>query len=286
MRATRQLGIVVGLLLSSGPVLAEPQAYRYSGVLEREGDAAQGSVDLRLRFLNGKDVSAASEVLAPLERRDVELVDGRFQVDFEIDPDAAPPAELWVEVAVAEADSLEFAPLWPPRRLESTSSAAASAPAGAVVHFDLPSCPDGWSEYTAARGRVLLGLPAGGNLGGTVGTPLANLASPQHKHDWNPGGSASTNGGGSHTHAWAVLDRVNGTTRWLSWDYYGNQTLLYPWGNGIGNEGSGIYPLAANPTQTMYTSSGGSHGHGIGPVYSNYADGALPYVQLLACRKD
>jgi hypothetical protein len=70
------------------------------------------------------------------------------------------------------------------------------------------SCPSGWSEYTAARGRVVVGVPSGGTLSGTVGTALTNLENRTHSHGmththtWNPGGSYNvaagnpvTNGG-------------------------------------------------------------------------------------------
>ncbi len=50
-------------------------------------------------------------------------------------------------------------------------------PAGGVMPFNLTSCPSGWSELTAARGRVILGLPSGGGLGATQGTALS-VANP------------------------------------------------------------------------------------------------------------
>ena len=46
----------------------------------------------------------------------------------------------------------------------------ATAPAGAVMFFNLASCPAGWSELAAAQGRYLVGVPGGGTLGGTSGT--------------------------------------------------------------------------------------------------------------------
>lgn len=50
-----------------------------------------------------------------------------------------------------------------------------SVPSGAVMFFNLSSCPSGWSELTAARGRYPVGLPSGGTLAGTKGTALSNL---------------------------------------------------------------------------------------------------------------
>lgn len=36
------------------------------------------------------------------------------------------------------------------------------------------ACPTGWSELTAARGRVIVGVPASGTLAATVGTALTD----------------------------------------------------------------------------------------------------------------
>lgn len=47
------------------------------------------------------------------------------------------------------------------------------------------TCPSGWSEYTTARGRYLVGLPSGGTNAGTAGTALTNTenrAVGQHTH--------------------------------------------------------------------------------------------------------
>lgn len=56
-----------------------------------------------------------------------------------------------------------------------TNGVDATAPTGAVMFFNLATCPTGWSELTAARGRYLVGLPSGGTLAGTAGTALGDL---------------------------------------------------------------------------------------------------------------
>jgi hypothetical protein len=61
-------------------------------------------------------------------------------------------------------------------------------PAGAVMFFNLPACPAGWSELVQGRGRAVVGLPAGGTLLGSVGTPLSNLENRSHNHSVNPSG--------------------------------------------------------------------------------------------------
>ena len=51
-----------------------------------------------------------------------------------------------------------------------------------VVHTTATTAPSGWTEYTAGRGRVIVGTPASGTMGGTVGTALTNLQDPTHNH--------------------------------------------------------------------------------------------------------
>ncbi|MCX7616024.1 MAG: hypothetical protein N2Z68_01385 [Patescibacteria group bacterium] len=64
-------------------------------------------------------------------------------------------------------------------------------PSGMVLFFNLPSCPSGWTELTSARGRYIVGLPAGGTLAATVGTALSNQENRpvgQHTHTVNDPG--------------------------------------------------------------------------------------------------
>jgi len=68
-------------------------------------------------------------------------------------------------------------------------------PSGAVMMFNLASCPPGWSEFTPAAGRYLVGLPPGGTLGASAGSALSDqenravgrhnhsASSPPHSHD-------------------------------------------------------------------------------------------------------
>ena len=47
-------------------------------------------------------------------------------------------------------------------------------PSGLIAFF-AGACPSGWSEYLAARGRIVVGLVASGTAEGTVGTALTDL---------------------------------------------------------------------------------------------------------------
>ena len=130
----------------------------------------------------------------------------------------------------------------------------ATAPAGAVMFFNLASCPTGWSELDAAKGRYLVGVPSGGTLGGTSGTPLGNLESRpvgQHTH-------SATDSGHSH----GVTARLEGS----------------------GNAGIGLlYGFGSTTTQAHAPGQGFSSISvaGTGSVAGTNA----PYLQLRVCQK-
>ncbi len=58
----------------------------------------------------------------------------------------------------------------------------ATIPANLIAHTTDSSAPTGFSEFTAGRGRFLVGTPSGGTNGGTVGTALTNLQNKTHSH--------------------------------------------------------------------------------------------------------
>jgi hypothetical protein len=131
----------------------------------------------------------------------------------------------------------------------------AVAPAGAVMYFDLPSCPAGWTDYDAGRGRYLVGVPAGGTPGAAVGTALSNQENRptgQHTHGVNDPG---------HTHS--VPYDI---------DQLANQ------GNTVG----GTHQVGPNDgTATTALSFTGITIAPAGAVPGTNA----PYLQLVACRK-
>ena len=162
----------------------------------------------------------------------------------------------------------------------------ASVPTGAVMMFDLAACPAGWSELTSARGRALVGLPAGGTLGGTVGAALGDVENRAHAHSFDPA-DCSMSSAGSHTHnvdpvevtsdptdlthyhsvnppahqhRWAVF--TPSTHVWTTFVLGDSSTIgaldLVDWGEtsegGIGAENGGEFPIehAGATAQTAY----------------------------------
>lgn len=86
--------------------------------------------------------------------------------------------------------------IFPDGSKQTIAAAGGSVPAGAVMFFNLASCPAGWAELTSARGRYIVGLPLGGTLAGTDGTALSDLEdrpTGQHSHTF----SVRSEGGGA-----------------------------------------------------------------------------------------
>ncbi len=152
-----------------------------------------------------------------------------------------------------------------------------AVPPGAVMSFNRTSCPPGWTELTAARGRVVVGLGNAGTLLGLVGTPLADLTPrrtsevPSHSHTIDPPATTSTNAG-SHSHCLNVSGADDN-----------NHTGNF---DGVADSDAGAKGCIRN------TSSAGEHTHttdvgqfdsgatGVGTV-----DVGMPYIQLLTCEK-
>jgi hypothetical protein len=160
------------------------------------------------------------------------------------------------------------------------------------MFFNLTSCPTGWSALSGAQGRVIVGLPSGGTLAGTVGTAMGHLANPTHTHSVNPSAVTSSSAG-SHNHIWAYHN-----TSESMFTYDSSGTAYYA---GM-NMNDGIPDAAPDPgfilfgvggptidTQTYYyTNNEGAHTHSVdvGATTSTATSHTMPYMQLLACQKD
>ena len=86
-------------------------------------------------------------------------------------------------------------------------------PSGAVMAFDLASCPSGWSEYAPAYGRVVRGIDKSGSSIDPDGERLPGDVQDDelksHLHSVNPP-STSTNSTGSHHHDFRTVDGSSG----------------------------------------------------------------------------
>ncbi|MBL8919177.1 MAG: hypothetical protein JNJ54_09980 [Myxococcaceae bacterium] len=134
--------------------------------------------------------------------------------------------------------------------------AARGVPTGAVMFFNLPSCPVGWTVFAAGNGRTLVGFSAGGDagVGAGVGAPLPSGQFPAHAHRWS---SLATNG------------------IWRTFDSSGGEIQAINWNNGL-NEGggTGYYPFTVDPLVGVNTS-----------YYTSVEAAGMPYVPLTVCVK-
>lgn len=69
-------------------------------------------------------------------------------------------------------------------------------PAGAIMAFDLTTCPTGWSEYTAARGRFLRGIDNGAGVDPAGTRAPGNLQAD----DWKSFSLRGTQNSASYAH--------------------------------------------------------------------------------------
>ena len=129
-----------------------------------------------------------------------------------------------------------------------------TVPAGTIAFFT-GACPTGWTEYTAARGRYIVGTPSGGTAEGTVGTALTNVenrAVGQHNH-------AITDPG--HVHE--------------------SEPIFEATGEGGKVSATGLHDVTAPGANTDSNTTGITVDNDGSVVGTN-----APYVQLTVCKKD
>ena len=284
---SRGLVFLCALLIAGGVPAADRLSYE--GTLTAEGLPADGRFDLRISLHDGPDPAVSRQIGEYVELIGVTVTRGKFFVDLDFGAEIDPAVPAWFEIEVARSDGFGgYTPLEPRQQaMEAPPDKALTIPTGAVVFFNLAACPAGWTEHTEARGRAVVGVPAGGTLNGTVNSALSDLQNRTHTHQVF-GTTLATSAVASHNHIWSKIQAVGGDVQWQSFTSTGAWDLIFVWGNGVGNEGSGIYPLAAQPSKTLYTSKNGAHSHGvtIPTVVSSPTSSGFPFIQLLACRKD
>lgn len=157
----------------------------------------------------------------------------------------------------------------------------AGVPSGAVMFFNLPGCPTGWSDLNAAQGRYIVGLPSGGTLGGTAGSALTNLenrATGAHTHTVDPP-STNTSSSGNHNHNFHTA--VN--------DVNSSSSQGYPAGNNHRAFRTTDRRQTVQDNGTIINE--GAHTHSVDiPQFNSGSTGVTgtnaPYIQLKVCQKD
>lgn len=198
------------------------------------------------------------------------------------------------------------------RILALEGSSDGGVPSAAVVFFDATECPEGWSELAEARGRAVVGMDgSAASLLGTVGTELDDLEDRAHAHTTDIGEvtsgttavshthgvpSHATGSAGSHNHQWkdGLFSTFNAAGNLIN-------AALVPYAVGAGvqgpnwgstdrftdNDGAHSHSVAG---LTTGTSGSTNHSHTVNPPATGSTSAStgqiMPYVQLLACRRD
>lgn len=130
------------------------------------------------------------------------------------------------------------------------SSATGMVPANTVMYTTGGTAPAGFSEYTSARGRMIIGLPSGGTDEGTVGTALTDLQDKTHTHTYS-----------------TVISHTHTVAR----------------GQGTGGAASTATGADNNAYSDMNT---GSTGSASGTTATAALSDFLAYIQLMTIKKD
>jgi len=191
-------------------------------------------------------------------------------------------------------------------------SSDGGVPSAAVVFFDATECPAGWTELTEARGRAVVGMGgSAGTLLGTVGGAFEDLEDRAHSHTTDIGNVTSTSVSVAHTHGVAAHSTGSAGSHNHQWKdgqlgtfsaaggavtvpavplSIGAGITAANWGSAdrfTDNDGAHSHSVAS---QTTGAASSTGHTHVVNPpatASSSASTGAvMPYVQLLACRRD
>lgn len=231
------------------PSTAVPRLIPYEGRLERDGVPFDGKVPADFSLYASAD--APTPLWGP-ERHTLDIVAGRFHADLgsssTIDASVLAQGGLFLGITV------DGVPLAGRQRFLASPYALRSAqPDGLVAFFNRATCPPGWREVTALRGRYVVGLPQNGTPGVAVGSALADQENrPVGQH-----GHAVTDPGHSHSYTNPLVGSCNG----------------HECGGGTATE----YPTPQG--DRTVTSTTGLTVEATGAVAGTNA----PYVQLIAC---
>ena len=241
----------------------------YSGLLEDNGDLVNGSHTVQIILWNHSTNAAEANRVCTTTANDTPVVEGRFRVTLDdacADGVASEP-DVWVQVLV-DAVSLGRTKMGAvPYALEAARASAAAGelaeqvvPPGMIAMFAV-SCPTGWTEYTAMRGRFPRGEPNG---------DAASLGSGGSDDEVVVSHSHTTGSAGSHAHTQNVTANEG----------------LCP-GSGLSRRDF-VQDTAAslcNYPQTT-TSTDGSHSHSVSTTGVSGAGANRPaFQEVIYCRK-
>ncbi len=188
-----------------------------------------------------------------------------------------------------------------------------SVPSGMIAFFAGSACPSGWTEYTAARGRAIVGLVASGTAAGTVGTALTDKqdkththTGPSHTHTYSTviahthsvdPPSTTSSSGGSHSHGitdsghtHSIMASRSSASGSETGDGFalGNYITSGASTTGIIINADGSHTHTTDITSFTSDSTGSASGttaaDGTGATGTAATSNVIPYIQLIACQ--
>jgi microcystin-dependent protein len=181
-------------------------AMTYSGLLEDgSGAPLKGSHTVEVK-LWAAATGGAQPLCDASPGAPIDMPDGRFQIAL---PDACATSvhantTTWTEVLVDGLSLGRSANGAVPYSEETGHAVAADngVPSGAVMAFNLASCPAGWSPMSSASGRAIVGTSGSLALGAVVGSDSVTLSvaqMPSHGHTLHDPGHSHAPGGAAKT---------------------------------------------------------------------------------------
>ena len=151
-------------------------------------------------------------------------------------------------------------------------------PSGAVIFVTTASCPTGFSEYAAARGRYLVGLAAGGTSGDTVGAALTaaeNRATGGHNHGFTGGTHSHGFTGDSHGHGFSGSSHSHGLSSTRHTHSFSDSDS-----HGHGFSGSSHSHRLSSTSHTHSFSGSDWHGHTVNHQHTHGLAGHTHVVRV------
>ncbi|NOZ87435.1 MAG: hypothetical protein GXP49_14420 [Deltaproteobacteria bacterium] len=276
--------------MALGATTSQPltKSIAYKGVLEKDGVVVTGQHSITFELYANKGECTSRESAQWTTTRTIDFTAGRFNVVLGGGDDASQiPESLLRSSAIYLAISVDGVPLSGCQVVVPTAYSLRSVgdvPIGTIINWwrpdDTVDIPEGYqicdgSEITDDRspfkgstvpnlvGRFIRGVGSPSEIGQTGGSDDlpdydVHVDPPPYDINWE------TNSAGSHNHAWSFFTSGE---NWYTYKSDGGGQKIMDWGDGIGNDGSGIYPFAhdgsVSSTRTYYTRNSGSHKHTI-----------------------
>lgn len=162
------------------------------------------------------------------------------------------------------------------------SATVRATPPSTVVFSTLATCSAGWSELAEARGRAVVGLSVGGTVQGIVGDALGDVENRVHSHGFITQRYGTT-AVPDHVH------KVDPPSTMTSFFDLATARVQFPTDSldAINREARHQHEIDIPPFDSA---PAGGHAHEVtfqGTATTTASTGqVMPYVQLLACKKD